>query len=92
MLKGISDVDCVVMINSPDLLYLKDVSDMPDYVKEDLKDAIGKIEQAVKKHGSVKGTNKNEFMVTATLKVSGVTVEVDLIPTADNLAAQGMSS
>ncbi|XP_072036194.1 2'-5'-oligoadenylate synthase 1A-like [Amphiura filiformis] len=90
MLKGKSDIDCVVMINSPDLPYLRTVSNVyDDYVVRDLAKAIRSIEQAIKDHATVVSIKSNKFMVTATLNVSGVDVEVDLIPTADNLGGEG---
>ncbi|XP_072037151.1 2'-5'-oligoadenylate synthase 2-like [Amphiura filiformis] len=89
MLKGISDIDCVVMINSPDLPYLRNVSNMSDYVHRELAKANRSIEQAIKDHATVVSTKRNEYMVKTTLKVSGVNVDVDLIPTADNLTAEG---
>ncbi|XP_072036192.1 2'-5'-oligoadenylate synthase 1-like [Amphiura filiformis] len=89
MLKRKSDIDCVVMINSPDLPYLQNVSDMSVYVQRDLAKANRNIEQAIKDHATVVSTKVNKFMVTATLNESGVYAEVDIIPTADNLAAEG---
>ncbi|XP_072036193.1 2'-5'-oligoadenylate synthase 1-like [Amphiura filiformis] len=89
MLKGKSDIDCVVMINSPDLPYLQNVSNMSVYIQRELAKANRSIEQAVKDHATVVKTERNEYMVKTTLKVSGVNVDVDLIPTADNLTAAG---
>ncbi|XP_072036191.1 2'-5'-oligoadenylate synthase 1-like [Amphiura filiformis] len=88
MLKGKSDIDCVVMINSPDLPYLQNVSNMSDYTQRELAKANRSIERAIKNHSTVVRTERNEYMVKTTLNVSGVNVDVDLIPTADNLTAE----
>ena len=85
MLKDMSDIDCVVMIN--DLPYLRDVSKMSVYVNKHLANANRIIEQAISNH-AVK-VKANKFMVKATLNMSGVCVDVDLLPTADNLAEEG---
>ncbi len=87
MLKGVSDIDCVVMVN--DLPKLHNVGNMSVYVERDLANANRNIQQAIKDHATVLSTEINKYMVKTTLNVSGVRVDVDLIPTADNLAAQG---
>ena len=86
MLKGISDIDCVVILNS--LPYLKDVPNISAYVERDLANAIQRINQSIRGHTTVIQTETNQYMV-ATLLVSGMEVKVDLLPTADNLPAEG---
>ena len=95
MLKGISDIDCVVILNSPapsikgtTLPYLKTV-EKSAYVTY-LKQANGDIVEAISQDKAVVGKpEKHSKVVMVTLLVSGEEVKVDLVPTADNLQYEG---
>ena len=94
MLKGISDIDCVVILNSPPLTrgttlpYLGTV-EQSAYVTA-LKQANGDIVEAISQNQAIVGKPvKHTKMVMATLLVSGVKVNVDLVPTADNVQREG---
>ncbi|XP_072036190.1 2'-5'-oligoadenylate synthase 1A-like isoform X2 [Amphiura filiformis] len=89
MLRGVTEVDCVIIVNS--VPYLKDVSNVDDYVIDSLADTISDIENVIRNHSNlVSIKEKNNFMLTIGLLVSGMEVEVDLIPTADNVRYEGL--
>ena len=96
MLKDSSDFDCVVLVNPPTLPYLKDVRDTSlsgTYLRHDLVNANEKIKKALTNHSNLVGTpHINPLLITATLQVGGKQIDVDILPTADNVAIEGIGS
>ena len=79
----------MVFVNPPALPYLKDVKNVSSYARYQVANAINHMDKAIKNHSTVLRKSKNQFMLKATLAVSEAKVDVDMIPSADNVEEEG---
>ncbi|XP_072037154.1 2'-5'-oligoadenylate synthase 3-like [Amphiura filiformis] len=91
MVKGMSDIDCVVFPHPGALPYLQDVNDVQDYADCQLADVINAMEYAIYNNcdNVVAIKKKNRFMLSVDFSINGRIVNVDMLPTAENLEQEG---
>ncbi|XP_038076302.1 2'-5'-oligoadenylate synthase 1-like [Patiria miniata] len=95
MVKDLSDVDLVAFINPPHMTSLGSTD--PQVYRNNLKAVLEQLEAALRRHPWVRFNRSDAYLVNFAVEVRSAAsdprwVDVDLLPTADNISGSTMGS